>query len=184
MRSACLFALMAVAAAVPALAQTSDEPRMTIGAVAGAGRTWDDESDIGRGFVAGARIERRLFGQTRVEVGADILGHDRSGGAFEAEGRTGIVTISVVQRFGGMAAQPYLLAGLAIARHSGSTTFQGDRRERSSTDTGLTLGAGLAVRIGSRMEIGPEARAFSMQASDDSNPALAYWVGVRFAYRF
>jgi len=183
-KSACFLVLIGLAVAVPVSAQRADQPRMAIGAVAGAGRTWDDESNIGSGFVAGARIERRLFGQTRVEVSADILRHDRRGGAFEAEGRTGIVTVAVVQRFGGMAAQPYLLAGPAIARHSGSTTFVGVQRERSSTDTGLALGAGLAVRVRSRVEVGPEARAFSMQASDDSNPALAYWVGLRLAYRF
>jgi hypothetical protein len=56
----------------PAAAQ-APESRVTFGAVAGAGQTWQDESSLGGGLLAGARIERRLFGNTRAELAGDLL---------------------------------------------------------------------------------------------------------------
>jgi hypothetical protein len=40
------------------------------------------------------------------------------------------------------------------------------------------------VRLGRRFEIGPEARFYIMQVSNDSDPAWADWIGVRFGARF
>jgi hypothetical protein len=160
------------------------EPRGTAGVVLGGGRTWDDESNIGGGAVAGGRAAWRVFGTTSLEVSADVLGHDRSGGFFEAEGRSVILGVSLLHRFGDAAAQPYLLGGVDVLRHTGSTTFDGLRTERRSTDPGYHFGGGLAVRIGERFEAGPEARLYMIQPEDGSAPAFAYWIGGRLAVRF
>lgn len=170
-------------AAIPVAAQTN-ESRGTAGAIVGGGRTWDDESNIGGGVVAGGRVDWRVFGSTSLEVSADVLGHDRSGGFFEAEGTSVLVGASLLHRFGDAAAQPYVLGGLDIIRHDGSTTFEGVRTERRSTDYGYHFGGGLAARIGERFEAGPEARFYMIQPEDGSAPAFAYWIGGRIAVRF
>ena len=127
----------------------------------------------------------RLFGNTRAEVALDFLGHDRSGGFFQANGHTLLTSASVTQRFGTGSVQPYLLGGLTIARHSGTTTFDTDiPRRHTSTDMGYHFGGGVAVRLRQRFEIGPEARFYIIQASSDSDPAWANWIGVRFGARF
>jgi hypothetical protein len=167
----------------PAFAQTT-EPRGSAAVVVGPGRTWDDEGSLGTGPVGGGRVEWRLFGNTRVEAAADFLGHERTGGFFEAEGLSTIVGASLVQRFGTAVVQPYVLGGYSIVRHSGSITFEGVRRERSSTGHGYQFGTGLAVRVGSRFEIGPEVRFYMIQPDDDLDPALAYWVGLRAGVTF
>lgn len=183
MRTLAIASLAFVALAAPAGAQTM-ESRGSAGAVLGGGRTWDDESNIGAGAVAGGRVDWRIFGQTSVEISADVLAHDRSGGFFEAEGRTVLLGASLVHRFGSASAQPYVLGGFDLVRHDGSTTFDGVRTERSSTDYGYHAGGGLAVRIGRRVEAGPEARLYMIQPEDGSAPAFAYWFGGRLAVRF
>jgi hypothetical protein len=42
----------------------------------------------------------------------------------------------------------------------------------------------VAVRVGSRVEIGPESRFYMIQPENNSAPALAYSVGVRVGVRF
>lgn len=176
-----LLALLAVNA--PAWAQAPDA-RGSIGGIAGGGRTWDDESNIGGGVAAGVRAAWRIFGTTDLEISADVLTHDRSGGFFEAEGHTLLLGASLLHRFGTSAAQPYVLGGYDLVRHDGSTTFDGVRTDRSSTDHGYHFGGGVAVRVGSRFEAGPEARFYMIQPDDGSAPAFAYWIGARFAARF
>jgi opacity protein-like surface antigen len=160
------------------------EPRATVSGIFAAGRTWDDEGSLGTGPAIGGRIDLRIFETTSVEASVDRLSHDRSGGFFEAEGNTTLFGVSLVQRFGSSATQPYLLGGLHLASHSGSTTFDAVRTERDSTNFGYHFGGGIAFRIGERLEIGPETRFYLMQADDGSNPALAYWIGGRVGIRF
>ena len=183
MRTIGILALAVSSLGAPAVAQTL-EPSGTAGVVLGGGRTWDDESQIGGGIVAGGRVDWRLFGSTSLEASADVLTHDRSGGFFEAEGQTLLLGASLLHRFGTAAARPYVLGGFDIVRHDGSTTFEGVRTDRRSTDYGYHFGGGIGVRIGERLEAGPEARFYMIQPEDGSAPAFAYWVGGRLAIRF
>ena len=157
----------------------------TAGAVVGAGRTWDDEGQIGSGLQAGGQVDRRLFGNTFAEVALDYLRHDRTGG-FAAKGDTVLVTGAILQRFGHGDTQPYVLGGIALAHHSGTFGFPELNlvSRTTSTNLGYVLGAGLAIRAGARFEIGPEARFLTFAADADSSPAFACWVGGRLGVRF
>ena len=159
--------------------------KSTAGGVVGGGQTWDDESQIGTGFLIGVRANRRLFGNTFAEVSLDDLQHERTG-RFSADGRTILVTGAIVQRFGHAAAQPYALGGIALARHSGTSGFPelGIQSSTDSTNAGVMFGGGVAVRAGSRFEVGPEARFLILDPQSGSAPAFATWFGVRFAIRF
>ena len=97
-----------------------------------------------------------------------------------------LFTAAVVQRFGTATLQPYALAGLTVARHSGTYGFLGDSKVSlaESTDLGYVFGGGLAVRIGGRFEVGPEARFYIFNADNDSSPAFASWIGARAGVRF
>jgi hypothetical protein len=174
---------MLLAAASQAAAQDGGR-RATASAVAGGGRTWDDESSLGTGTVVGGRAEWALFDHASLEGSVEALRHDRTGGFFQAEGTSAIVSVSLLHRFGRGAARPYVLEGLSLVRHSGTTRFDGLLREQRSTDGGFHVGGGLAVRLGDRFEIGPEARFYFLRTSGGSDPSLAYWIGGRFGIRF
>jgi hypothetical protein len=160
------------------------ESRGTVAGIVGMERTWDDEGSLGTGPAVGGRIDWRIFKQTSLEASVDSLSHDRSGGFFEAEGRTTFAGVSLVQRFGSETIHPYVLGGVHLAGHSGSTTFDGRRTERDSTDLGYHFGGGAAFQVNERVEIGPEARFYVIQVEDDSSPALAYWIGLRVGIKF
>lgn len=176
--------LLALIALPANLRAQSSESRGSLAAIFGAGRTWDDEGSLGTGPVGGGRVDWKMFGQTRIEASVDLMSHDRSGGFFEAEGRTTFIGASVVQRFGSTRVQPYILGGLHLVRHTGSTTFGGMRNDRESTDYGYHFGGGFAGRIGGRIEAGPEVRFYMIQPENDVDPALAYWIGGRVGIRF
>jgi opacity protein-like surface antigen len=186
MRQAVLLLLLFTA--MPSIAAAQPADRGSVSGMVGGGRTWDDESNIGGGLAAGGRVDFRVFGNTRLEVSADLLRHERTPepvGAFGAEGTSGLFGASLVHRFGQSTAQPYVLGGVDIVTHSGTTTFDQVTTDRESTNFGYHFGGGVAVRVGSRFEIGPEARFFIMQAGDDgSAPSFAYWIGARFGVRF
>ena len=175
--------LVLVCLAAEAGAQVS-ESRGTIGGIVGMERTWDDEGSLGSGPAVGGRIDWRIFKNTSIEASIDSLSHDRSGGFFEAEGRTTFSGVSLVQRFGSEALRPYALGGVHLASHSGSTTFGGIRTERDSTNFGYHFGGGIAFSAGERLELGPEARFYLIDPENDSDPALAYWIGVRVGVKF
>jgi opacity protein-like surface antigen len=175
--------LLLVGLSADARAQ-APESRGTVGGTVGVGRTWDDEGGLGTGPAIGGRIDWRIFGNTSLGAAIDSLSHDRSGGFFEAEGRTTFLGVSLIQRFGRNAVHPYVLGGLHLASHSGSTTFDDRRIERDSTDFGYHFGGGIAFRVGERMELGPETRFYMIQPENDSDPAMAYWIGARIGFRF
>ena len=158
--------------------------RGTVSGIVGMERTWDDEGSLGTGPAIGGRIDWRIFKNTSLEASIDSLSHDRSGGFFEAEGRTTFTGVSLVQRFGSNTVNPYVLGGVHLASHSGSTTFDGIRTERDSTNFGYHFGGGIAFLATERVELGPEARFYLIQPDNDSDPALAYWIGVRVGVRF
>jgi hypothetical protein len=179
--------ILLLIAASPGTADAQSTERGSVSGLIGAGRTWDDEGNIGGGVAAGGRVDWRVFGTTRLEVSADVLTHDRTPepvGAFGAEGTTTFVGVSLIKRFGRSEVQPYVLGGLDLVRHSGTTTFDQRETERKSTDWGVHGGGGVAFQIGSRVEVGPEARLYLIQPEDSSAPARAYWIGVRIAIRF
>jgi hypothetical protein len=180
-----LAAVLVLITTLPARAQSPAAAfNSTAAAVAGGGTTWDDEGKIGKGLLVGGRVDRRLFGNTFVEVSLDHLHHERSG-RFSAEGNTTLVTGAVVQRFGRGAVQPYALGGLTVARHRGTYGFLPDKVSLAeSTDTGFLYGGGLAVRAGPRFEVGPEVRFFFLGSDSDSSPAIGYWIGARLGVRF
>ena len=186
MRLIAVFILAASALPAATFAQApAAPPRGRISAIAGPGQTWDDEGSIGRGVAAGGRAEWRLFGNTGIEGAVDVLTHDRSGGFFTAHGHSTLVSASLVHRFGDRAAlHAYLLEGLNVIRHSGTTRFDDLVTERHSVDTGFHFGGGLAARIGPRVEAGPEARVYLIRVSNDSDPAWASWIGGRIGVRF
>lgn len=183
MRGLMVGLVLLLAAASHSAAQ-GNEPRGTVAATAGGGRTWDDESSLGTGIVAGGRVEWALFKHASVEGSIEALRHERTGGSFESVGTSAILSASLLHRFGGGSVRPYVLEGLSLVRHSGTTTFEGIGTERRSTSRGFHVGAGLAVRVGRRFEIGPEARFYFLEASSGSDPSLAYWIGGRFGVRF
>ena len=157
--------------------------KTSVSAIVGAGQTWDDESSLGRGWLAGAAIDRRVIAGLHLEVSVEMLTHDRAEGFLRADGQTVIGGASLLQRFGGRRAQPYIVAGATVGRHSGSRTFGGLRSEESSTDTGWRTGVGLALRAGTKYEITPEVRMNGFFIDTDSHPATLLSFGVRFAVR-
>ena len=182
-----IFSLAAILTiTVPARAQSPATPtNWSAAAVAGAGRTWDDEGVIGDGAIAGGRVARRIIGGTFVEGSLDVLHHERAD-RFSAEGNTLFLSAAVVQRFGRGRVQPYALGGVTLARHRGTYGFLPDNKvsRAESTDTGFVFGGGMAVRAGRRFEIGPEVRFFFLGSDTDSSPAIGYWIGARFGVRF
>lgn len=181
MRTTLAFILTILWAAA-ASAQVS-ESKTSVGATIGFGQTWGDESSLGNGWSAGTRADRVLFGTTRGEVAIDLLAHQRTDGFFKADGHTTLVSAGVEQRFGRARVQPYVRGGVLLARHSGDYDFAGDRRSRTSSDAGFYFGGGMAVRVGERLEIGPDVRAIVIAIDNDNDPTLAYTVGLRAAWR-
>ena len=168
----------------PTVNGQTHESRGAAGGLFGVGQTWDDEGSIGTGAVIGGRVEWRVFGTTAVEFSLDVLSHDRQGQFFEANGHMAFTGVSFLHRFGSSAAQPYVLGGLHLATHSGSTRFEDLRVERTSTDFGYHFGGGIGFGVGNRLEIGPEVRFYMIQPENDSDPATAYWIGGRLGIRF
>lgn len=183
MRGIIVVFLFIIVIASGAEAQTAGM-RGAVAAVAGGGRTWDDEGSIGNGTAAGGRVEWRVFGNTSIEGAVETLTHDRRGGFFQSEGRSSLFSVSLLHRFGSPGIQPYVLEGIGLARHTGTTRVDDRATHRTSTDTAFHFGAGLAVRVGERVEIGPEARFYVIRPSHGSDPAWANWVGARIGVRF
>jgi hypothetical protein len=156
----------------------AQDPRARFGGILGGGRTWDDEGSIGTGAALGGRIDWRLFGRTRIEGAVDLLTHRRRSGFFQAEGRSVIFSASLLQGLSDSAAQPYLLGGLSLVRHSNTLN------QTSTTGHGFHFGGGVSFRVGERFDAGPETRFYIIDPETSSDPAWAYWIGGRFSVRF
>jgi hypothetical protein len=186
MRSIVMTLAMSVLGGTGVWAQPAEVKfQTTVGGVVGGGKTWDDEGGIGTGLVAGARAGRRLFGNTFAEISLERLEHERTG-RFVANGSTVLLTGAILQRFGHRAAQPYVLSGITLARHSGTSGFPelSIESRTKGTNAGVVFGGGLAVRAGTRFEIGPEARFLILDPESGSAPAFGNWIGARMAVRF
>ena len=159
------------------------ESKSSVSVVVGGGQTWDDEGSLGRGWLAGAAIDRALVGQLRAELSVEVLTHGRSEGYLQADGHTVIAGASLLQRFGRARARPYIFGGATGGHHSGSRTFVDVHSEESSTDFGWRAGAGVAIGAGSKYEISPELRMNGFFTDSDSHPATLLSIGVRLAIR-
>ena len=167
-------------------AQSGAPSRVSLGATGGFGQTWDDEGSIGSGWLAGAYADVRILTHTDAEFSVDWLRHDRSTGAFQAEGHTTFVSAALRQRFGGDRANGYALGGVALGAHKGTAGFPGVENlinHNSSTHGGFLFGGGLSFRVGERMELGPVIRIAVLGANVDSDPASAIMAGVRIGIR-
>ena len=180
MRTTFLF-LFVMFTATAVYAQTAS--KSSVSAVFGGSQTWDDEGSLGRGWLAGAAVDRALIGGLRAQLSVDVLTHDRSEGYLQAEGGTVIAGASLLQRFGHARARPYVFGGATSGHHSGSRTFVDVRSEDSSTDFGWRAGAGVAIGTGSKYEISPELRVNGFFTDSDSHPATLLSIGVRVAMR-
>lgn len=181
MRTA-VFAVLLAMTAASAHAQPR-ESRSSINVIAGAGKTFDDEGSLGRGWLVGGAVDRVLFGTTRAEFTLELLTHERDAGYFRANGRTVIAGASLVHRYGRRQAQPYLFGGITAGHHSGTAEFSNTRLSRSNSDIGLRFGVGIAIRAGTRFEISPELRMNGFFIDNDSDPAMLPSFGVRFGVR-
>src|SRR5262245_58060288 len=185
MRTSWIAAFTLLLTAGPAFAQGPSDFSSTAAGDISIGKTYDDEGQLGSGPLFGARIDRRLCGNTFLEASLDNLGHDRSD-RFVANGHTTLVSASLIQRFGSAGTQPYVLGGVALAHHSGRAGFPelGIVNETTSTDPGVLFGGGVAIPIARRLEVGPEGRFYMLRADEGSSPAFAYWFGMRVGVRF
>jgi hypothetical protein len=176
--------LLASAATVSAQPAPSSS-RWTWGGTAGMGRTWDDEGQIGSGVLAGGYAQWRWLSHSDLDLSVDFLKHDRSGGFFEAHGHTVFLSGAFVQRFGGPAANGYVLGGVTLAAHSGTAGFPADNlvTDTSSTNPGYILGGGMSFRASRRIEVGPLVRITMLSADSDSDPAFTIMAGVRVGFR-
>lgn len=166
-------------------AQSGAPSRLSVGATGGFGQTWDDEGSIGSGWLAGAYGDVRLLSHMDAEFSVDWLRHDRSTGAFQAEGHTTFVSAVLRQRFGGDRANAYVLGGVTLGAHTGTAGFPAEDliNHNSSTHGGFMFGGGLSFRVGERMELGPVIRIAMLGANVDSDPASAITAGFRIGIR-
>jgi hypothetical protein len=168
-----------------ASAQGAPSARWTLGATGGLGRTWDDEGQIGAGLLAGGFAQWRWLGRTHLELAIDLLRHNRTGGAFEAEGHTTFGSATIVQRFGGTRTHGYVLGGATLAAHSGTAGFprEGLVTASNSTNPGYFFGGGLMFSASRHLDVGPVVRLMVLTADSDSDPAFATTAGLRIAFR-
>ena len=111
--------------------------RWSFGGTVGAGQTWDDESSLGTGVLAGGYADLRLLRLTDLELSADYLRHKRGTGFFQAEGHMTIVGASLVQRFGGDTIKGFVLGGGVITAHSAYGEVRGSRERQERDAPGL-----------------------------------------------
>ena len=162
---------------------TVAESVWTVSGIGGLGQTWDDESDLGQGLLAGVRVERVLASGLIAEAGVDWLSHTRRGGfGFRAEGHTTFLTGALKYRWGRARANGYVLGGLTFAIHSGTNFFEDTITSVSSHDPGLMFGGGAVVGGGRHWAIGPEARMAMLSPHSESPPHFVIYGGVRVAF--
>jgi hypothetical protein len=159
------------------------ELRGTSSVIGGFGETLDDEGSLGRGWLAGGAIDRRMFGNTRAEVSLEMVTHNRHSGVVQSSGQTVTGGVSLVHRLGSGKVQPYIFEGLTIGHHWGTNHVNGDSVFVTSTDTGVRFGVGFAIRAGQRLEISPEVRLNGFWIDKGADPATLPSFGVRFGWR-
>jgi hypothetical protein len=176
--------ILSFALAGAAAAQTTPPAsRWSFGGTIGAGQTWDDESSLGSGLLAGGYADLRLVRLTDLELSGDYLRHIRGTGAFQAEGHMTVVGASLVQRFGGDTIKGFVLGGGVITSHSADVRFDNRTTHRSATHPGFMFGGGMTVRATQRLEMGPVVRFVLVAVDDETSAAMATMIGFRVGWR-
>lgn len=170
----------------PASAQSVGErPSWTFGFTGGGGKTWDDEGSIGRGWLAGGYLDRRITDSIGLELSGDLLRHERNTGpvSFQAEGYTTYLSAALTFRFGPSAANAFLLGGGTVGIHRGKAGL-GDQplRDADSTNPGFIFGGGVSFQAGDHVEIAPLIRMTLMQVDDDFDPFSSIVAGIRIGF--
>jgi hypothetical protein len=188
----CAFAIPAILTTLLSLpsqssAQSSERPSWTFGVTAGGGQTWDDEGSIGKGWLVGAYVDRRISRHVDIEFSADLLRHERNTGpfSFQAEGHTTYLSAALLRRFGPPGGNFFLLGGGTVGIHKGKAG-SGDMPELNDTDSanvGFIFGAGASFLATANIEIVPIVRMTWMEASADSDPFSSIMAGVRVGLR-
>jgi hypothetical protein len=164
-------------------AQPPARPSWSLGATAGAGKTWDDEGSIGSGWLIGGYVQRRLTTHMDLELSGDLLRHERNTGpfSFRADGHTTYFGAALVGRFGPPDANFFLLGGGTLGIHRGEAGL-GDApalNQHESTNVGFIFGGGLSFRTSNGLEIAPLVRMTVMRVDDDADPFSSIMAGVR-----
>jgi hypothetical protein len=178
----------AFSGAVAALAQVTPPAPLAPAPLAvtvsvGQGRTWDDESNIGKGTSAAAGVQWQF--RPKWSVGAEVarLGHHRSTPGLEWSGRTLFASVNVAYRFAASGVSPYVGGGFGGAFHKGETidriTPAQITRERSTASTMEYGTVGIEIPIGDRFALSPDFRITFCRAPDDFAP----WAAMRFAVK-
>lgn len=174
-------------AATSATAQTTTDPQWTFGGTAGMGGTWDDEGGMGKGWLLGAYVDRRLSRRVDLELAADVQRHDRVPGGeaqWENRGHTTYLSLAVIRRFGGRSTNCFILGGGTIGIHRGESGFANEPPLSPNDDThgGVIFGGGLSFRTRGQIEIAPTVRITLMGVNDDSDPVSSIMGGIRIGF--
>ncbi len=162
---------------------TQPTSRWSLGGTVGAGQTWNDESSLGTGVLAGGYADLRLLGLTDLELSADYLRHVRSTGFFQSQGHMTTLGASLVQRFGGDTIKGFVLVGGVIGVHYGTTTFEGNVADRDGTHPGFMFGGGATFRATPRVEVGPLVRMVFLTVDDETSAKATATFGFRVGWR-
>jgi hypothetical protein len=177
--------ILLLSAASHSSAQTITRPAWTFGGTAGGGQTWDDEGSIGKGWLVGGYVDRRLSDHVDIDFSVDLLRHERNTGpfSFQAEGHTTYLSAAVLRRFGAPEASFFLLGGGTVGIHNGKAGL-GDAplTEHDSTNVGFIFGADAMFRTSANIQIAPIVRMTLMRVSDDADPFSSIMAGIRVGF--
>jgi hypothetical protein len=172
--------VLAMVQTTTAAAQTQTTPPLwTAGATAGFGQTWDDEGSLGRGLLLSGHVERRFTKGLSLECGVDWLAHDRGEGVFQADGHTTLLAAAVKYSWTSEAATSYVLGGLVMAHHTGTTRFEDEVRADRTMMPGVSVGGGVLFPASNGWRVGPEGRLLLLSPGNEEAPALGMYAGVR-----
>lgn len=170
---------------VPAAAGAQGTSQFSAGIDVGAAGTWGDESSLGKGLLAGARVGFDLTDRTALEAAVTRIAHQRTFWYSHArvDGRSIVAGVAFRHDVTRGRTRPFVLAGLGM--HDNARTWTDPEGQRSFSGRSLVrhVGGGVAFRRG-RWEHGPEARLYAVDVGEDGGPkiimAAAYRVGARF----
>ena len=160
---------------------------LSVGILAGHGRTWDDDGSIGSGSAFGGAVDYRFRPKLSVNGAVERLAHERDTGFLKFSGRTVFATIGVTYHVAATGVSPYVGGGFGGAFYSGelrdSFAAPPETRPRSSTSTLGYGNAGVDIPIGDRVVLSPDVRIALCQPQDDFAPWSTIRFGVKVAIR-
>ena len=170
---------------VPAAAGAQETSRLSAGIDVGSAGTWGDESSLGKGLLAGARVGFDLTDRTALEAAVTRIAHQRTFWYSHArvDGRSVVADLTLRHYFRLGAVRPFILAGLGTHHNSRTWTEPEGRRSFSERSLVRHLGGGVAFRRG-RWEHGPEARLYAVSVGEDGGPKVVMAAVYRLTARF